>query len=91
VGERILSNDFDRRLPKLDFYATLDLLMAWRPTFGEHLEGALTLALRNVTGEKYEDFGARFDLFDPGPVPTSFFYPAARRTWEVGFMLTFRK
>jgi iron complex outermembrane receptor protein len=94
VGERILSNDFDRRLPKLDFYATLDLLMAWRPTFGEHLEGALTLALRNVTGEKFEDFGSRFDLFDPATflfVPTSFFYPAATRTWEVGFMLTFRK
>jgi outer membrane receptor protein involved in Fe transport len=94
VGERILSNDFDRQLPKLDFYATLDLLMAWRPTFGEHLEGALTLALRNVTGEKYHDFGSRFDVFDPvsfALVPTSFFYPAATRTWEVGFTLMARR
>ena len=89
MGERILSNDFDRQLPKLDSYATLDLLMAWRPTFGDHLEGALTFALRNVTGERYQDFGTRYDLFMSGP--TAFFYPAARRTWEVGFMLTARR
>jgi outer membrane receptor protein involved in Fe transport len=88
VGERILASDFDRELPKLDAYATIDFLMAWRPKFGEHLEGALTLALRNVAGEEFDDFGARFNT---GGEPTSYFYPAPKRTWEVGFMLTLRR
>jgi len=93
VGERILSNDFDRELPKLDGFATIDFLMAWRPKFGEHLEGALTLALRNVAAEEYDGFGARLDVYPPPTfewTPTAFFYPAAKRTWEVGFMLTLR-
>jgi outer membrane receptor for monomeric catechols len=91
VGDRLLSNDFDHQLPKLDPYAVLDLLLAWRPVVGKHLSGALTLAVRNVNGEKYSDFGARFDQFDPGSggfVPTAFYNPAATRTWEVGFAVT---
>ena len=88
VGARILANDFDHVLPSLDPYAVLDLLFAWRPTFGEHMEGALTLALRNVTGEEYDGFGARHEPPPTFDVPTAFFYPAARRTWEVGIALT---
>jgi iron complex outermembrane receptor protein len=92
VDERILANDFDRQLPPLDAYATLDLLMAWRPKLGEKIEGALTLALRNVADEQYEDYGARYDVFAfPESIPTAFFSPAATRTWEVGFMLTLRR
>ncbi len=89
VGARILANDFDHVLPSLDPYAVLDLLFAWRPTLGEHLEGLLTLALRNVTGEKYDGFGARFEPF-PTFVSTAYFNPATRRTWEVGLALTVR-
>jgi iron complex outermembrane receptor protein len=86
VGERIPANDFDRRVAKLDPYATLDLLLAWRPSFGEHLESALTLALRNVSGEEYDGLAVR-STSDPTRVG---FYPAAKRTWEVGFVLTVR-
>jgi iron complex outermembrane receptor protein len=93
VDARILANDFDRELERLDPHAVLDLLLAWRPSLGEHVSGALTFALRNAAGEKYDDFGARFDVFDAGSgtfVPTAFFNPAATRTWEVGMSLTLR-
>jgi len=93
VGERTRANDFDRQVADLDLYGTLDLLLAWRPSFGEHVSGALTLALRNVTNEKYEDFGSRDD-FNPDTFalePTAFFFPAARFTWEVGLMFTVRQ
>ena len=92
VGERILSNDFNRELSKLDGYMTIDFLMAWRPTFGAHLEGALTFMLRNLAAEEFDDFGARSE-WDPdwNPATTAYFYPAAKRTWEVGFMLTYRQ
>jgi len=87
VSERILANDFDRQAEKLDPYATLDFLLAWRPSFGEHLEGALTLAVLNVTGDEYDGLAVR-SASDPARVG---FYPAAKRTWEVGFMLTLRR
>jgi outer membrane receptor protein involved in Fe transport len=86
VGERIVSNDFDRQVDALDRYATLDLLFAWRPKFGEHVDGALTFALRNVNDERYADFAARSSF----PPYVAGFYPAAKRTWEVGLMLTVR-
>jgi outer membrane receptor protein involved in Fe transport len=87
VDERIVGNDFDRQAAKLDPYETVDLLLAWRPTFGEHVQGALTLALRNVNAAEYDGLAVR-SVSDPTRVG---FYPAARRTWEVGFMLTLRR
>ena len=87
VGERILSNAFDRKLDPLDSYAVVDLLAAWRPQFGDHWEGALTLALRNVADEEYSDFGARYDVGFPSAVPSAFFNPAAGRSWELGVSL----
>ena len=81
VGSRILANDFSEALPRLDPYAVLDLLFAWRPKFGEHLEAAFTVALRNATRDEYDGFGAEFG-------GTAFFNPAARRTWEAGITLT---
>jgi iron complex outermembrane receptor protein len=94
VGDRILANDFDRQLDELDLYGTMDLLFAWRPSFGEHLQTALTVALRNVTNEEYEDVGSRYDLWNPDTFaydPTGFFFPAAKFTWEVGLMFTVRR
>lgn len=90
VGSRPLANDFDRELALLPAYATLDLLLAWRPAFGEHLSGALSFALRNATDEKYSDYAARYDQYDPFPVlvPTKYRNPAAGRHWEVGFQIT---
>jgi outer membrane receptor protein involved in Fe transport len=87
VGERIVANDFDRQAAELDSYATVDFLLAWRPTFGEHLEGAFTLALFNVTAEGYDGLAVR-SISDPTRVG---FYPAAKRTWEVGLMFTVRR
>ena len=87
VDGRIVSNDFDRQAPKLDHYETLDLLFAWRPSFGEHFEGALTLALPIVNAKEYVGFAVR-STSNPSLVV---FYPAATRTWEVGFMLTLRR
>ena len=87
VGKRIVANDFGQfglRMEPLPWYATLDLLAAWRPTLGEHWGGALTFALRNVNGAEYDDFGARFG-------DTRFLYPAVTRTWEVGFEVSFRR
>jgi outer membrane receptor protein involved in Fe transport len=86
VDERIVSNDFLREVKKLDPYATLDLLLAYRPTFGEHVDGALTFAVRNVTGTKYDDFAVKSAFGE-----NVGFYPAATRTWEVGLMLTLRR
>jgi iron complex outermembrane receptor protein len=87
AGERIVANDFDRQAESLDPYATLDLLLAWRPTFGEHVEGALTMALRNVNTENYDGLAVR-SISDPSRVG---FYPAAKLTWELGMMLTVRR
>jgi outer membrane receptor protein involved in Fe transport len=87
VGERNLANDFGQaggHVAPLPFHATLDLLAAWRPTLGEHWGGALSFALRNVNDARYEDFGARFG-------DGRFLYPAAERTWEVGFEVSFRR
>lgn len=86
VGDRFLANDFGQdggHLDPLDFYATLDLLLAWRPSFGEHFGGALSFALRNVNDAKFDDFGVRGGIVPPGN--GRFLYPAATRTWEVGF------
>ena len=92
VGDRYLANDFGQadvfgqiggHRDPLDFYATLDLLLAWRPNFGEHFGAGLTFALRNVNDEKFDDFGVRGPISDPGN--GRFLYPAATRTWEVGF------
>ncbi len=86
VDDRYLANDFGQdggHLDPLDFYATLDLLLAWRPNFGEHFGAGLTFALRNVNNEKFDDFGARGRIVPPGN--GRFLYPAATRTWEVGF------
>jgi outer membrane receptor protein involved in Fe transport len=84
VGERILANDFGQaggHLAPLPWYATLDLLLAWRPELSEHVRGAVSFALRNVNDEEFDDVGVRF-----GAEP--FFYPAPTRSWEVGVSVT---
>ena len=52
---------------------------------GKSVEGNLTFAVRNLTGEKHSEFGV-----SSGFAPDAFF-PAATRSWEVGFMLTVRR
>jgi hypothetical protein len=93
VGKRGLSNDFTHKTLRLDTYALHDLHVAFRPTLPEHVEAALTFALRNLTGRKYSDFGTRNPTFvdpDGGPFVNAF-NPAARRRWEIGFSLTVRR
>jgi outer membrane receptor protein involved in Fe transport len=86
AGRRKVANDFFHVVNSLGRYATLDLLAAWRPQIGEHLSGALTVALRNVTGKDYEGFAAKSSFSD-----RVVFNPAAKRTWEVGLMFTVRR
>jgi outer membrane receptor protein involved in Fe transport len=86
VGQRKVANDFFGVVDSLDRYGTLDLLAAWRPEIGEHLSGALTVALRNVTDKDYEGFGAKSAFSD-----RVVFNPAAKRTWEVGLTFTVRQ
>ena len=78
------SPHFDRLAAKLDSYATLDLLWAWRPRFSEHFSGALSFGLQNVTASGYDGLAVR-STTDPSVVG---FYPAAKRTWNVGLALT---
>jgi iron complex outermembrane receptor protein len=87
VGERILANDFGQAGGKLDplpWYATLDLLLAWRPELSEHVSGALSFGLRNVNDEEFDDVGVRVGS-------TPYFYPAPTRSWEVGVSITVRQ
>jgi outer membrane receptor protein involved in Fe transport len=94
VGKRFFSNDFKHESVRLDSYATHDFHFAYRPTFGEHVSAALTFAIRNITAEEYSEFGARAETFPPPDFSSVFeeaFYPAPKRTWEVGFMLTVRR
>jgi iron complex outermembrane receptor protein len=86
VGQRKVANDFFHDVDSLDRYGTLDVLAAWRPEIGEHLSGALTVALRNITAKDYEGFGAK-SAFSNRVV----YNPAAKFTWEVGLMFTVRQ
>jgi iron complex outermembrane receptor protein len=96
VGKRYLSNDFTHQASRLDSYATHDMHIALRPKFSDHVEGSISLAVRNITAEKYSEFGA-VTFFgpageDPGPNGLfESFFPAPKRTWEVGFVLTVRR
>ncbi len=84
VGSRRLSNDFDGVLPELDPYETLDLVGSWRPEINDHLALDFTGGVYNVTNERYEGFGARFDVGPFPGVPTTFLNPATQRTWRIG-------
>jgi outer membrane receptor protein involved in Fe transport len=85
VGKRRLSNDFMNTSRNLKKYAIHDLHLALRPPLGESIEGTLTFAVRNLTGEKHSEFGVQSSF-----APDAFF-PAATRSWEVGFVLTVRR
>ena len=90
VGSRGLSNDFTNARQRLSTYATHDLHIEFAPPLGEHFDGALTFDLRNLTGERYADFGSVAFDFGAGAL-VDFFNPAVRRTWAVGFRLTLRR
>jgi iron complex outermembrane receptor protein len=94
VGKRGLANDYTHESLRLDSYATHDFHFAYRPTFGEHVNAALTFAIRNIAGKEYSEFGARAETFPPPDFLSVFedaFYPAPKRTWELGFVLTVRR
>jgi len=96
IGKRYLSNDFTHKASRLDSYATHDMHIALRPKLGDHVEGAISLSVRNITAKEYSEFGA-VTFFgpvgeDPGPNGLfESFFPAPKRTWEVGFVLTVRR
>jgi iron complex outermembrane receptor protein len=96
VGKRGLSNDFTHKASRLDSYATHDMHIALRPKLGDRVEGSITFAVRNITAKEYSEFGA-VSFFgpvgeDPGPNGLfESFFPAPKRTWEVGFVLTVRR
>jgi outer membrane receptor protein involved in Fe transport len=94
IGERLLSNDFAHESPRLDSYATHDMHIAFRPELGDHVDGSISFAIRNLSEEEYSEFGARSATFPPPlfePVFAESFFPAPKRTWEVGFVLTVRR
>jgi outer membrane receptor protein involved in Fe transport len=94
VGKRGFANDYTHESSDLDSYATHDFHFAYRPTLGEHVNAALTFAVRNITAEKYSEFGARAETFPPPdflPVFENSFFPAPKRTWELGFVFTVRR
>jgi len=94
VGKRGLANDFTHEAVRLDSYATHDMHIALRPEFGDHVKGSISFAVRNLAGEEYSEFGAvsAFGEGDPGPSGLfESFFPAAKRTWEVGLSLTVRR
>ncbi len=87
VGNRVLSNDFANARPKLGKYGRYDVVLGFRPSLGDRVEGALTVAVRNVFDREYEDFGV-FDAFQPD---LDFFYPASDRSYEVGLRVTVKR
>ena len=90
VGSRIVANDFDRQVSKLDPYQTLDLWVRLRPDLGEHYAATFSFTVRNATGERYEGYaacGCLSPFLPPGAVPGTSFYPAATRTWELGVLI----
>ncbi len=96
VGERGLSNDFTHEASRLDSYSTHDMHIAFRPELGDHVEGSISFAVRNITAKKYSEFGVVSFFGPPGedPGPNGLFesfFPAPKRTWEVGFVLTVRR
>lgn len=93
VGKRGLANDFTHQSLRLDTYASHDLYFDFRPPLGEHVEASLRFALYNFTGHKYSEFGAVSTFhpitFEPGIFDA--FFPAATRSWLVGFALRVRR
>jgi len=90
VGSRILANDFDRQLAKLDPYTTLDFWIRLKPRWLERFSATLSFGVRNVTGEEYEDFGACRSCLSSFGLPVAVVSPAATRTWELGVVIEAR-
>jgi outer membrane receptor protein involved in Fe transport len=96
VGKRYLANDLAHKASRLDRYATHDMHIALRPELGDRVEGSITFAVRNITAKEYSEFGAvtSYGPVDEDPGPNGLFesfFPAPKRTWEVGFVLTVRQ
>jgi outer membrane receptor protein involved in Fe transport len=89
VGARIVANDFQRQVSKLDPYQTVDLWLRLRPELGERYGATFSFAVRNATGERYDGYGVCGCLqpLPPGIPPGVSFYPAATRTYEVGVLV----
>lgn len=91
VGSRKLLNDFAGGYDELAPYATYDATVGFRPRFGEHLEGSLVLAARNLTDREYSEVGGRQSFVSP-PTPARIgFYPAPGRHYEVSIAVTVRR
>jgi outer membrane receptor protein involved in Fe transport len=90
VGSRHLANDFAHLGGKLGRYAAHDLVFAFRPPLGEHVELALHAGVYNLGAEHYSDFGVRafsFDVLDFAKAVN----PQATRSWEIGLVLTVKR
>lgn len=86
VGERKVANDFFGDVAPLHPYGTFDLLAAWRPSLGEHVSAAITAGFYNITGEEFEDFGAKSSFSN-----RVVFNPSPAFTWDAGIQLTIRR
>jgi len=91
VGSRRLLNDFSGSYDELAPYATYDATIGFRPRFGEHLEGSLVLAARNLTDREYSDVGGRQSFVSPGQPVRIGYFPAPGRHYEVTVGLTVRR
>jgi iron complex outermembrane receptor protein len=73
VGSRYAINDLRNEFPKLPRYATLDLVLNLRPVIAGFVALDLTFAVRNVTNERYAEFGGERTFsrgefgFNPSP------------------------
>jgi len=78
TGSRYLANDLLNEYPKLPRFAVYDLLAAFRPKIGDHVQLDFEFRVNNVFDNKYSEFGGERTFargnFGYYPSPTRNYY-----------------
>jgi iron complex outermembrane receptor protein len=82
VGSRYLANDLSNRFEKLPKFASYDAELRFSPPLRETLEAVFHVAVRNLTGREYTEFGGV--SFFTGAAG---YFPSPERSYEVGLVL----
>jgi len=87
TGSRYAANDLLNEYSKLSSFAVYDLLAAFRPTIGEHVELDFEFRVMNLFNEKYAEFGGE-RTFARGELG---YFPSPTRNYMGTFGITVKR